>query len=154
MGSIRAGYGLSITWLWAGYRLAIGWPLSGHCLALGWLVAGYGVFMGWLWVIGWLWAGYWLAMAPNQYTSRHSHILLHVCTNVTNGCKQYFRLMCSQDFWLSAGCGPKSIHFKTVIYTTMYQHWKWLQSILLTVVCSQDFLAISWLSAGYWLAMS
>ena len=32
----------------------------------------------------------------------------------------------------------------------MYQSGTWLLSKLWTVVCSQAFLAIGWLSAGYW----
>ena len=35
----------------------------------------------------------------------------------------------------------------------MYQRCTWMLSILWAVVCSQDFSAIGWLSAGYWLAM-
>ena len=36
----------------------------------------------------------------------------------------------------------------------MYQSGTWLQSVLWTVVCLRDFLAIRWLLAGYWLTMA
>ena len=42
-------------------------------------------------------------------------------------------------------CAASSV----VIYTTMYQSGTWLLSILWTVVCTQYFLAIGWLSVGY-----
>ena len=35
----------------------------------------------------------------------------------------------------------------------MYQSCTWLPSILWTIACSQDLLAIVWLSSGYWLAI-
>ena len=105
-----AGHQLAIGWLWAGQWLAMGWLWAGYWLPKGSILAGnglgyglamgclsaiYGLGIGWLWTgwagyqlaISYLLAGYKLTMVPNQYTSRHSHIL---CTKVEYGCMQYF----------------------------------------------------------------
>ena len=56
------------------------------------------------------------------------------------------------SFWgLLAGCVPKSIHFKTYSYTTMYQRCTWLQATLWAVVRSQDFWTSSLDSYTDWL---
>ena len=123
--------------LWAGYQLSAGYGLGyiGSLWASYGLSAVHGLDMDWLWTgyglaVDWLWAAiYWLAISW----------LLAIYQLAIN--------------CLSAGYGPKSIHFKTQSYT-MYQCCIWLQAILYTVVVrSQDLLAISWLSAGYQLAI-
>ena len=97
-----------------GYRLAISWLSAGLWLGFGWLLVGYvptsiyfktgsyyyvpRVHMAAINTLGCSvftrLFGYqlaiWLAISPNQYTSRHSHILL--CTKVAHNCNQYFRL--------------------------------------------------------------
>ena len=140
---------LAISWLSAGYWLAIGWlclkfntpedtrvviyyyVLKWHMAAINTLdytvftrCFGYQLLFAAYWLaIAWLFTGYQHEMALNQYTSRHSHVLL--CTKIAHGCNQYFGLECVHNiFWLSAGCRlaivwllvgyvPKSIHFKT-----------------------------------------
>ena len=58
---------------------------------------------GWLSLtISRLFTGYQQAIAPNQYTSKHSHALL--CTKVWHGCKSIlWNGECSQDFLLLVG---------------------------------------------------
>ena len=102
---------LTICWLSAGYRLAIGWP------------------------------------QPKINTLQDSHILL--CTQVAHGCNQYLGLQCVHEiFWLSAGyilagywlAMARKQYTSRHSHTTMYPSCIWLQAILWTVVCSQDYL--------------
>ena len=78
---------------------------------------------------------------------------LHMAAINTSDCSEFTRCF---YYWMAIGWlyVPKSIHLNTQSYTTMYQSDTWLLSIILTTVCSQHCLGISWQSAGYWLAMS
>ena len=78
---------------------------------------------------------------PKWYMAAISTLGCRVCTRFVG-----YQLMI---MWLLAGYAPKSIHFKTWSYITMYQCGTWLLSILQTAVCSGEFLAIGWLLAGY-----
>ena len=72
-------------------------------------------------------------------------------------------VVCSWDFftigWLSAGYWLViSLNLYTsrhshILLCTLYQSGTWLLLILWAVLCSQDFLVIGWLLAGYWLAI-
>ena len=123
---------LTIFW---GYWLAITW----YCLAITWLLAGY-----------------WLPMSKNQYTSRHSHILLR--TKVEYG---WYTLDCGVFMsyfgyrpaivwlyigWLLVGMSQNQYTSKHILHTKVAQG------------CYQYFglycvHKIFWLSTGYRVAI-
>ena len=130
-----AGYQLGIIWLWLSYGLTISY------IYIGWLWAGYWLSMGWPWGShGDLWTGHRLLWAVYQisyqlamgYPSAGYGLsivwLSYTIYQSWTCCKQYFGLECVHAwFWLLTGYGPKSIHFKTVMYyvllcTTMYYY--------------------------------
>ena len=89
-----AGYGLAISWLLAIYWLAINWygPKALHFKTQSY--TGTTMYQSCTWLRAMLWTvvcswefwllpGYRLAIVPNQYISRHRHILL--CTKVVHG---------------------------------------------------------------------
>ena len=141
MGWLSTGYWLSLGWLWddnllaitwllAGLQLAIGYLQSIYWLTMGQLYAGYCVSIGWLLTghgpksIGWSW--------PKIHTPQDIHVVIyyyvpkwHIAAINTFEC-----IVVTRFFWLSAGYVRKAIHFKTQLYTTMYQNGTWLLSIL------------------------
>ena len=136
-------YGLAMGWLWADYRLAIDWLLAISWLAMWWLLTGNRI-------------------APNQYSSRHSHILL--CTNWnmaainTLDCIVFtFISLSAADYWLTipwlANISPEINTLQDIC--TYHYVPTWNMDAINTLSCSvftRIFgyrLAISWLLAGY-----
>ena len=148
-------------WLWAGYGLAVGYQSAIYGLAMGCLWSNYGLAIDWLSAIYWLSNGYrWILAGYQQPISwqlvgnRMAISWLSAMYWLTmdwpwacyNGLALGYQ---SAGYRLAIGWLCPQINTLQDTYT-MYQSGTWLLSIL----CSQAFLAISRLSTGYWLAMS
>ena len=162
---LLAGYRQAISWLLAGYRLALRYLLVDHGLAINYPSADYvaksihfktqsyttictNVHMAAINTLGCSvftrFCGYRLTMSQNQYTSRHSHIL--VCIKVAHYCYQYtFDLrvfMIFFGYWLTMSPNQYTSRHSHVLLCTKVAHC--CKAILWTVVGSQDFL--DWLT--------